>query len=258
MPDANTSSKGLIDSLTAIRRLTKLLWVILHHLSVAKKNPTLHERAIWQQKIAQSMLRALEVKVTLTGHIPQEGLLVSNHLSYLDAIVIAAQAPVVFVAKSEVIQWPLIGRVLKAAGTILANRHRRTSTGETAEEMRHAIECGLPVVFFPEGTSSDGSEVLPFKPALLQIALQTQKPITPAAISYTASSGDIAHDVCYWGDHTFASHLVRLGNIQNLSAHLLIGQVPALPSDRKAAAKILHSEVSTLLSHSIQKPQLSK
>jgi lyso-ornithine lipid O-acyltransferase len=246
VPDANTFSKRLIDSLTAIRRLTHLLWVILHRLSIAKKNPTLHERALWQQKIAQGMLRALEVEVTLTGHIPQEGLLVSNHLSYLDAIVIAAQAPVVFVAKSEVIHWPLIGRLLKAAGTILANRHRRTSTGETAAEMRQAMECGLPVVFFPEGTSSNGSEVLPFKPALLQIALQIQKPITPAAISYAASSGDLAHDVCYWGDHTFASHIVRLAKIQNLTAHFIIGQTPTLPSDRKTAAQILHSEVSML------------
>jgi lyso-ornithine lipid O-acyltransferase len=192
------------------------------------------------------MLRALETKVIVSGEMPTAGLLVLNHLSYLDVVVIAAQAPVVFVSKSEVANWPLIGRLLKAAGTILADRQRRSSACETSAEMLHALNCGLPVIFFPEGTSSNGTQVLPFKPALLQIALNTHKPITPAAINYTTSSGDLTNDVCYWGDHTFASHIIRLAKIRQLSAHLKIGLPPTLPSDRKSAARTLHTQVVTL------------
>jgi 1-acyl-sn-glycerol-3-phosphate acyltransferase len=193
------------------------------------------------------MLRALGTNVTFTGTFPTEGLIVSNHLSYLDVVVIATRAPLVFVSKSDVRKWPVIGLLLESAGTILADRSRRSSAAETSSEILHAIESGLPVVFFPEGTSSDGTSVLPFKPALLQIALDTRKPITPAAISYQASSGDLKNDVCYWGDHTFATHLFRLAKVRNLNAHLTIGEAPPLPDDRKAAARELQSEVSRLL-----------
>lgn len=192
------------------------------------------------------MLRALETRVTMSGSLPTDGLMVCNHLSYLDTIVIAAHAPLVFVAKSEVRKWPVIGLLLKSAGTILADRSRRSSAAETSSEILRAMENGLPVVFFPEGTSSDGSSVLPFKPALLQIALNTRKPITPAAISYEAPTGNLRNDVCYWGDHTFFTHLIRLAKIRQLTAHLTIGAAPLLPADRKAAARSLHAEVSGL------------
>lgn len=190
------------------------------------------------------MLGALEVRVEMSGKVPAEGLVVCNHLGYLDVIVIAAQAPLVFVAKSDVIKWPIIGRLLKSAGTILADRHRRRSAATTAAEIFSAMENGLPVVLFPEGTSSDGSCVLPFKPTLLQVALDSGKPITPAAISYTASTGDVKNDVCYWGDHVFLSHLFRLAKIGDLSVRLVIGDAPELPSDRKIAARMLHGKVA--------------
>ena len=193
------------------------------------------------------MLRALETNVSVSGAFPSEGLMVCNHLGYLDVIVIATQSPLVFVSKSDVRNWPVIGRLLECAGTILADRSRRSSASATSQEILRVIECGLPVVLFPEGTSSDGSSVLPFKPSLLQIALDIHKPITPAAISYTSTTGDLKNDVCYWGDHTFVTHLFRLAKISNLSAHLAIGHAPPLPDDRKAAALTLHDQVSAII-----------
>lgn len=224
----------------------KLAWAILYGLILARRSFTLIERAHWQQQQARRMLRALGTRVSVSGSIPAEGLMVCNHLSYLDVVVIAAQAPLVFVSKSDVIRWPVIGLLLKSAGTILADRNRRSSAGETSAQIHRAMESGLPVVLFPEGTSSNGSSVLPFKPALLQIALDTSKPITPAAISYEARTGDMENDICYWGDHTFLPHLIRLAKIREFTAHLTIGDAPQLPGNRKAAARSLHSEVSKL------------
>lgn len=192
------------------------------------------------------MLRALETRVTVSGKFPTEGMVVCNHLGYLDTMIIAAHAPLVFVAKSDVRQWPIIGLLIKYAGCILVDRNRRFSAAETSSEILRVMESGLPVVFFPEGTSSDGSRVLPFKPSLLQIALDTRKLITPAAISYEAKTGDLKNDVCYWGDHTFVTHIIRLARIRELSAHLSIGEAPLLSNDRKAAARLLHDEVSKL------------
>lgn len=193
------------------------------------------------------MLRALETKVIVSGTFPSEGLMVCNHLGYLDTIIIGAQRPLVFVAKSDTRNWPVIGLLIQSAGCILADRNRRSSAAETSSEILRAMESSLPVVLFPEGTSSDGSCVLPFKPTLLQIALDSRKPITPAAISYQAPTGDLKNDVCYWGDHTFATHIIRLAKIRNLTAHLTIGSAPLLPADRKTAAQILHTEVSYLI-----------
>lgn len=240
----------MIASLTALRRLTKLAWSILYGLIVDRPLSSLTGKAEWQKRQARRMLRALETKVTVTGTFPSVGLVVCNHLGYLDTIIIGSQAPLVFVAKSDTRNWPIMGRIIKSAGCILADRSRRTSAAETSQQMLHVMESDLPVVFFPEGTSSDGSRVLPFKPTLLQTALDTRKPITPAAISYQATSGDLKNDVCYWGDHTFATHLFRLAKIQNLTAHLIIGMAPPLPADRKAAARALHAEVSVLLAPS--------
>jgi 1-acyl-sn-glycerol-3-phosphate acyltransferase len=236
----------LIASLTAHRRLTKLAWSIIYGLTVDRPSSSPTGKAEWQQRQARRMLSALEVKVTVTGTFPYEGLMVCNHLGYLDTIIIGAQAPLVFVAKSDTRNWPIIGLIIKSAGCILADRSRRTSAAETSQQMLHVMKFDLPVVFFPEGTSSDGSNILPFKPALLQTALDTRKPITPAAISYQATSGDLKNDVCYWGDHTFATHLFRLAKIQNLTAHLTIGNAPPLPADRKFAARTLRSEVFRL------------
>ena len=237
----------MISSLIAFRRLTKLAWSILYGLTVDRPSSSLTGKAEWQQRQARRMLRALEATVSVSGTIPTEGLMVSNHLGYLDVIVIATQAPLVFVSKSDVVHWPVIGLLLKSAGTILADRTRRSSAAETSAEILRAMDSGLPVVFFPEGTSSDGSGVLPFKPALLQIALDTRKPITPAAISYSARTGDMRNDVCYWGDHTFLTHLFRLAKIRELNARLSIADAPNLPNDRKSAALTLHGEVSRLL-----------
>lgn len=236
----------MVELFIGIRRLLKLAWAIALALIEKQPSNTIAERAVWQQKQARRMLRALETQVTVKGKIPSQGLVVCNHLSYLDILVIAAQSPLVFVAKSDVRHWPVIGLLLKSAGTILAERSRPSSASDTAQGIRAVFESGLPVVLFPEGTSSDGSSVLPFKPTLFQIALDCQTTITPAAIHYQAETGNIAHDVCYWGDHTLVSHMIRLTKVKGLRASLRIGDPPTLPQNRKAAAQMLHGDVKSL------------
>ena len=111
--------------------------------------------------------------------MPSSGLLVSNHLSYLDIVVLSSIRPCVFVAKRDVARWPLFGWLAHAAGTIFVDRERRFST-EFVNGIHEAIAAGLPVVLFPEGTSSDGSTVLPFKSALLESAVQLRSPVAAA------------------------------------------------------------------------------
>lgn len=98
----------------------------------------------------------------------EKGLLVSNHLSYVDVLVIGAITPAIFVSKNEARHWPVFGALARLAGTIFVRRDKRTDVARLAAEIKNALDAGVLVVLFPEGTSSAGARVLPFKSALLQ------------------------------------------------------------------------------------------
>lgn len=234
-------------SVQGVVRLMRLGLAILAARREGRGLVGIAERAAWQQRQAARMLAALHVDVRVTGRLPREGMVVCNHLSYLDILAIAAQGSVVFVAKSDVRKWPAIGGLLECAGTILAERRRPLSASTTGAQIRRVLDAGLPVVLFPEGTSSDGADVLPFMPSLLQAALNAGAPVTPAAILYQADGGDAALDVCYWGDATFFPHLFRLARLSRITAHLAFEEAAELPPNRKVAAKTLHAAVSALM-----------
>lgn len=234
------------ENLKALIKLFRLGVVILAARWEGKNLESFAQRAAWQQHQARRMLAALEVEISVSGHLPNEGLVVCNHLSYLDVLLIAAQGRVVFVAKSDVREWPVVGKLLECAGTILAERGHPLTASRTSAEIRRVLGEGIPVVLFPEGTSSDGSKVLPFKPTLLQCALDAKAPITPAAISYSADGGNALDSVCYWGEATFFPHLIRLARLRKVIGVLSFGTPAHLSSDRKLAAMILQSEVDRL------------
>jgi len=231
----------------AALRLVKLLAAIGLARWEARGLVTAEDRAIWQQVQARRMLAALDIHVSVDGPLPSGGMVVCNHLSYVDILALAAQGPMVFVAKSDVSGWPLIGPLLEASGTILAERGKPLSAGKTGGEIREALSGNRIVVLFPEGTSSDGSQVLPFKPTLLQAALDSDASITPAAIAYQSETGDPGTDICYWGDATFASHIIRLATLRGVSAGLAFGTPEMSAENRKTAARSLHGTISGML-----------
>jgi 1-acyl-sn-glycerol-3-phosphate acyltransferase len=173
-------------------------------------------------------------------------LLVCNHLGYLDVLVLAALTPVVFVAKREVRTWPVFGRFARLAGTIFVDRQCRGRTGETVAEIAAALDAGLLVVLFPEGTSSSGNHVLPFKSALLAASTPSSHPVTPACLAYALPTGDVSEEVCYWRDMTLLPHLLRLLGHPKIAATVRFGTPVPAGTDRKALALELHAAVSRL------------
>src|SRR5881296_2957065 len=121
----------------------------------------LRARGVWLHRWCAFACRVLGIRVTTCGSMPASGLLVCNHLSYLDVIVLSSIRPCVFVAKRDIAVWPLFGWLARAAGTIFVDRERRLPSSAVLDPVRDAITGGLLVVLFPEGTSSDGSTVLP-------------------------------------------------------------------------------------------------
>ncbi len=211
-----------------------------------RRPPTLAERAEWLHEACRRCLRALDIRVHAEGEMPPDGLIVSNHLSYLDILCFSSIAPCVFVSKAEVRKWPVFGRLATNGGTIYIDRESKADAHRVATQIEHALRERVRVVLFPEGTSSDGSQVLRFHAPLFESAVRAGSTITPAGLRYEMKGGDPAQDVCYWGDMTFGAHFLRLLSKGGVTAQIMVG-APALGfKDRKEASSRLRSEVATL------------
>lgn len=191
-------------------------------------------------------MRNLNVQWTVIGHPPERGLIVSNHLSYLDILIFIAAGCPSFVAKQEVRSWPGIGRVAAMCGTIYIDRTRRSSTNVVRSQMETALVAGQRMVLFPEGTSSDGSKLLPFHSSLFESAVAAQAPITAAVITYTISEGDAGTDVCYWGDMTMIPHVLKMLYKGSVQATLRFSPQVFHFTSRKEAADTMRKEVERL------------
>jgi 1-acyl-sn-glycerol-3-phosphate acyltransferase len=167
-------------------------------------------RANWLQASCRRALRVFNVEVETQGPIPTTGLLVCNHLSYLDIFVMGALVPAVFVAKREVKFWPILGWFATLAGTVFVDRRKRTRVWEATEEMENLLKTRVVTVLFPEGTSSDGSTVLPFKSALLEPATKDSRSSSVGWLGYELEDGKPGEEVCYWKDMTLVPHLLNL------------------------------------------------
>ena len=193
-------------------------------------------RAAWLSRWCAVLLPRIGVRIEVEGALPSEGLLVSNHLGYLDILVYSAVASCGFVAKKEVRSWPIYGWMASMGGTVFIDRERASDTLRASEELRSAIANKALMMLFPEGTSTDGAQVLPFRPALFEAPVRAGVPIAAAYLRYSAEGGSVERQVCYWGDMTFGPHLLGLLQLRTITAHIAIASEGKIYSDRKDAA----------------------
>lgn len=205
------------------------------------------------------LTRLLRIRITVNGTqvTGRPVLIASNHISWVDIVVLAAVAPMVFVAKREVASWPLIGAAAKVQKVVFVDRTRRQQTPSTNREIAQRLAEGHPVVLFAEGTSGDGNRVLPFRSALVgaveaacndaglgEVALQ------PMSICYTAQQGlPMARNdqpvVAWYGDLDFFPHFAAFIRRGVVDVAVSFGEAVkcAAGSDRKALAKELEAKV---------------
>ncbi len=213
---------------------------------MVKRPPTVQERADWLHRFCARVLRGFGVDLKVEGRFPARGALISNHTGYVDIIVYSAMCPVVFCAKGEMESWPVLGWMAKMAGTVFVDRGAGGSAERARTGMMAAAEAGIPVLFFPEGTTTNGREVLPFKTGLLAQALAAEEPITAAYISYTLDPGNegatVENDVSFWGDTSMLKHIFRFVGLTGVHATARIAARPIVFSqpedqiDRRMAA----------------------
>ena len=213
-----------------------------------RRERRLDARGAWLHKWCRFASRVLGIRIRTHGSMPSSGLLVSNHLSYLDIIVLSSIRPCVFVAKRDVARWPLFGWLAHAAGTIFVDRDRRFSSPKAVDAIGDAIASGSVVVLFPEGTSSGGSTVLPFKSALLESAVRLQAPIAAASIEYAIDDGSVADEVCYWRDMTLVPHLLNLLLKREIRADYSFSPAKLRDGNRKEIAHELRHEILSIRS----------
>lgn len=225
-------------------------------LTVATRGiPDRAARARWLQRACQRALRVLHLTLSVSGPVPRKGLLVCNHLSYLDILILSATTPCTFVSKCEVKRWPVFGWFASLAGTLFVRRDKRSDVLRAAHKMHQAIAKGGLVVLFPEGTTSDGRQVLPFKTSLLQVAQLDPCVLSAASIDYALDDGDVTEEVCYWKDMTLLPHLLNLFTKHCLTAGIRFAELQQQNADRKHLARQLHSEVVRLKTTNLQPGQ---
>lgn len=151
---------------------------------------------------------------------PAPVLVVANHLSWLDIIVVSAEIPAVFVSKSEVAEWPLIGAAATGLGTLYIRRGQRAAAAEAAAAMATALARGERVLLFPEGTTGSGSDILPFRPRLMQSALDAGVPLQPLVIRYLYPDGEPCAEVPFLDPQSLPGNLWRLAAVPRLTARL--------------------------------------
>ncbi|TMV08577.1 1-acyl-sn-glycerol-3-phosphate acyltransferase [Ruegeria sediminis] len=206
--------------------------------------------AFLPQFVGRNAFRILGIKLRTTGDLMRErGAVVANHTSWLDIFALNARKRVYFVSKDEVAQWPAIGWLARAAGTVFIERNPRKAREQT-KLFEERLRAGHKLLFFPEGTSTDGLRVLPFKTTLFAAffapKLRSFMYVQPVTVVFHAPKGQPDRFYGWWGDMDFGPHLLKtLAAWPQGSVELIYH--PAVPvagfADRKELARFCEDQV---------------
>lgn len=195
-------------SVTRLYRLARLLLQIVYGcVGVAVLFPFFsHNHRRWAIKFwSRQVLGILHLRLTVRGSLPSghvPTLVVSNHVSWLDICILNTVLPLRFVAKSDVRDWPLVGFLVSRVGTIFVERRNPLDTVRTNRAIEDALIRGEHVAIFPEGTSTDGTEVKPFHASLFQPGLGTVARVVAVALRYVNSDGSVNPNASYAGERS--------------------------------------------------------
>jgi lyso-ornithine lipid O-acyltransferase len=199
---------------------------------VVKRPATREQRAEWLHRFSLRAVRAMGIAMRIEGTFPERGVVISNHMGYLDIMVFAAQHRCIFVSKAEMADIPLLGWMTTMAGTVYVEPGRGGSAIRARGGLHAAADAGLPIVIFPEGTTSDGTAVLTFRSGALAMVLEADQSITAAYVSYrlTQDNGPdvtIENDLAFWGDDAkLFHHIFGLLALRGIEVSMKIAESP--------------------------------
>ena len=246
------AAAGLLRRGRGAWRLVRTLVHLVHGMVVmGLRFPSLdtagrHQRIAWW---SAGVLRHMGLTLEVQGR-PATGatLMVANHVSWLDIVAIHAVAPQArFVSKADVLRWPLLGWLIRGAGTLFIERDRKRDALRVVHAMAAALQAGDVVAVFPEGTTGEGSSLLPFHANLLQAALSTGAPVQAVVLRYADSDRRFSPAVEFVGATTLLQSVWRVATAEGLTVHVQV--LPALPSavERRALAEHLRTLITVRL-----------
>lgn len=189
------------------------------------KQPNNPKNTRYVQHFCRQLCKVCNLEVRVHGEIPRTpALWVSNHVSWLDIAVLGSAARVFFLAKAEIEQWPLLGKLAKGGGTLFIKRGSGDSL-RIREQITEFLKQNIPVLFFPEATTTDGTNIKKIHGRLLGAAIEANQPVQICLICYVNQYGELDQVAPYVGDISFAKHVQRVLEMPKVTAHLM-----ALPS----------------------------
>ena len=219
-------------------------------LSVRFPRLSLEQREMQVQAWALQLLALWGIHVRVIGQPVRAGpaLLVANHISWLDILVIHAARFCRFVSKSDIRGWPVVGALATGAGTLYIERSRRKDALRMVHDMAQALKQGDVLAVFPEGTTSDGRDILPFHANLVQSAIAADAPVQPMSLRFVdARSGQMTLAPCYIGDDTLVASVWRTLTAPPIIAVVHFGQPQQVEGrDRRQWAADLRAAVIAL------------
>lgn len=225
-----------------------ILWIKFPHL---RKEQKLFEIQNWSRKTLHVLGIGLVSDAYFIQRLVSEKpkLLVANHVSWIDALVIQAIQPSVFVAKLEVKKWPVVGAIATACGVIYVKRGSPSSAKRMVDDVAQALNHGYCVAGFPEGTSSEGSNVQLFHANLFEAAIDHDVAVQPLALRYTHPiTGELCTKAAFIGKLGFLRSLHQVISAQGIVATVCIGETLSPQGhSRKSLAQLSQRTISTQL-----------
>lgn len=207
-------------------------------------------KQLWRQIIfhwwSRSFAIIARMEIEVVGTPPKPPFfLVCNHVSYVDIPALRLAANGIFVAKSEVKDWFLVGRMIVDMGNVFINRKNRRDIPRAGAEVIRKLNEQEGVILFPEGTSTKGEAILPFNSSFLEFAAAADLPVSFAAVHYATPAGSPtpSERVCWWDDTGFLKHLWLLFSVSSFKAIVTFGEEPVTDTDRKELAARLQERV---------------
>ena len=235
--------------LRQLTRSAKIIWLFASSATglLITRPQSRRDRAAWLSSFCRRVLRAANVTYAAEGPVPEQGAVISNHLTYVDIMLHSALRPCVFVSAIETRRMPLLGWMSMMAGTVYVVRGAGGSAAQAAGGMADGFRDGLPVVFFPEGGTGVGDvPLLPLHSGLLANAIKADAPITAGFIRYQVSPEDLRNgkttrDDVAWGKQKLLPHIWNLLGLRSVTAIIRFAPTPipfspAALVDRKTAA----------------------
>lgn len=207
-----------------------VIGLALHIITfAAKRSFRLKLISRWTRLTCIFLRKTLNVKLNIIGSIPRSNglFIVSNHLTYLDGVILGSLFPAVFVSKLQVKSWPIFGWMARLGGTVFVDRKRKLKSVDSIREIADLLKNDINILLFPEGTSTNGSQILPFQSIFFQSPLICSAAVLPVTIEYTGiESADLNssnRDRVFWyGQVNFQKHVSGLLKLKNIEAKVTI------------------------------------